>query len=60
MIKGGGGVQTPPKKHDIINEQPLITLSDNPPYSRYLFYSIKMKGKVKFVCYVHGLIVFDS
>ena len=23
MIKGGGGVQTPPKKHDIINEQPL-------------------------------------
>ena len=23
MTKGGGGVQTPPKMHDIINEQPL-------------------------------------
>ena len=22
MTKGGGGVQTPPKKHDIIKEQP--------------------------------------
>ena len=24
MTRGGGGVQTPPKKDDIIDEQPLI------------------------------------